>query len=390
MTRAPSDMKAKAYALADQVRNYRRDFHMHPELGFQEERTSARVATVLEGLGYRVKRGVARTGVVAERGNGKPVIAIRADMDALPIQELNEVPYASKTPGKMHACGHDAHTAMALGVAALLSEETFAGTVRFLFQPSEDGDDEAGVSGAPRMIEAGALQGVDAILGLHVHADTDAGAIRTCAGPFLAGADLFEATILGQGGHGGAPHDTIDPIQLSSFVVQALNSIVSRRVPAHEMAVVSLGIIRGGTMDSVIPSQVDLAGTLRYAKPEIRQKLHQEMERALSITRTLGGDYTLKIKAGSLPTINHPDVVQVILGAAQDLFGTECLREHTPVMYGDDFSNYAQRVPAGYFFVGGQIKAEPRRHHDPHFDIDEACLPVGVAVMAESALRLLH
>lgn len=382
-------MKDKAYAIAELVREYRRDFHMHPEVAFHENRTSDKVATILEGLGYRVRRGVARTGVVAELGHGQPVIAIRADMDALPIQEANQVPFASQTPGVMHACGHDAHTAIALGVATLLKDEPLSGTVRFLFQPAEDGDDEEGVSGAPRMIEAGAMENVQAILGLHVEASTPAGAIRTCPGLFLAGADLFEATILGVGGHGGAPHETIDPIHIASYVIQALNTIVSRRIPAYETAVVSLGTIHGGVSDSIIPERVQLTGTLRYANKETRQKIHAEIERALSISRSLGGDYTLKIKAGSIPTINDPRIVQTVIRAAEDLFGKERILEHKPVMYGDDFANYAQLAPAGYFFVGCAIEGDLRRHHDPHFDIDESCLPVGVAVMAETARRLL-
>lgn len=382
-------MKEKAYRINDLVREYRRDFHMYPELGFQERRTSEKVATILEGLGYRVRRGVARTGVVAEIGNGKPVIAIRADMDALPIQEANDVPYASKTPGVMHACGHDAHTAIALGAATLLKEEQFSGTVRFLFQPSEDGDDEEGVSGAPRMIEAGALENVQAILGLHVEAGTEAGAIRTCPGMFLAGADLFEGAILGVGGHGGAPHETIDPIYIASHVILALNAIVSRRIPAYETAVVSLGTIHGGVADSIIPAKVEISGTIRYANKEVRKKLHEELERAFSVTRSFGGDYSLKIIAGSIPTINDPQIVQKILCVTEDLFGKERIQEHKPVMYGDDFANYAQLVPAGFFFVGCAIKGDLRRHHDPHFDIDESCLPVGVAVLAETARRML-
>jgi amidohydrolase len=383
-------MKEKAYGIAELVREYRRDFHLHPELGFQETRTSEKVATILEGLGYRVRRGVARTGVVAELGQGKPMVAIRADMDGLPIQEANDVPYASQTPGVMHACGHDAHTAIALGVATLLKDEQFSGTVRFLFQPSEDGDDEEGISGAPRMIEAGAMEGVSAILGLHVEAGTPAGMIRMCPGLFLAGADLFEASILGAGGHGGAPHLTIDPIHIAGHVILALNAIVSRRIPAYETAVVSLGKIQGGVADTIIPAKVDLAGTIRYANQDVRKKIHEEMEHAFSIARSLGGDYWLKIKAGSIPTINDPRMYQTVIGAAEDLFGKERIKEHTPVMYGDDFANYARMVPAGYFFVGCEIQGDVRRHHDPRFDIDESCLPVGVAVMAEAALRLMR
>jgi amidohydrolase len=383
-------MKERAYAIAELVRDYRRDFHMHPELGFHETRTSEIVASTLEELGYRVRRGVARTGVVAELGEGSPVIAIRADMDALPIQEQNDVPYASQTPGVMHACGHDAHTAIALGVATLLKDENFSGTVRFLFQPSEDSDDEEGVSGAPRMIEAGALEGVDAILGLHVGAGDTARKIKTTSGIVLAGTDLFTASVIGSGGHGGSPHTTIDPIHIAAHVILPINSIVSRRIPAFKKAVVSLGIVHGGTADTVIPEKVDLAGSIRYTDLESRETIHKELNRALSIARNFGGDYVLNIDSGSPPTINDPGMVKNVLQATEDLFGKEQIQDYSPIMAGEDFAYYARMIPACFFFVGAGIEGDLRNHHDPRFDIDESCLPIGVAVMAESALRLLR
>ncbi len=196
-------MKEKALGIAKLVSEYRRGFHMQPELGFEEKQTSEKIASTLEGLGFRVRRGVGKTGVVGEIGDGKPVVGIRADMDALPIQEANDVPYASKVPGLMHACGHDAHMAIALGVATILSKETLNGTVRFLFQPSEEKEDEEGVSGAPRMIEDGAMEDLDAILALHVDAVAESGAVRLGSGMMYAGADFFEASIIGKGGHGG-------------------------------------------------------------------------------------------------------------------------------------------------------------------------------------------
>jgi len=383
-------MREKAIGIAELVREYRRDFHMYPEIGFHENRTSDKVATILEGLGYRVRRGVARTGVIAEMGNGKPVIAIRADMDALPIQEENEVLYASKIPGMMHACGHDAHTAIALGVATLLKDENFSGTVRFIFQPSEDSDDEEGISGAPRMIEDGAIQDVEAILGLHVHASGESCKISTCPGIFLAGADLFTASIFGKGGHGGAPHETIDPIHIAGHVILAVNAIISRRIPASESAVISLGTIQGGTADTIIPGQVNFSGTTRYANLDVRKKTHAELEKAFSIAKNFGGDYVLEIKAGSPPTINDAQIVENIFNATEDLFGREQIEEYKPIMAGDDFAQYARLVPAGYFFLGAGIKGDVRRHHDPRFDIDESCLPIGVAVLAETALRMLR
>lgn len=383
-------MKEKAYAIADQIRDYRRDFHMHPEIGFHEFRTAGIIADTLEELGYRVQRGVARTGVLGDKGEGSPMIAIRADIDALPIQEKTDLPYASTIPGMMHACGHDAHTAIALGVAQLLSKEEFPGTVRFLFQPCEDNSDEEDVSGAPRMIEAGAMEGVDAILGLHVQAERSSGKIFTIAGDVLPGADFFTASVLGRGGHTGSPHTTIDPIYIASHVIQAIYSIVPRSIPAYKKGVIALGIVHGGTKDGVIPEHVDLAGIFRYPDNEVRKTIRTELEKALSIARSFGGDYALDVQTAAPAIINHPKMVETVLQATEDLFGKEQIGEYTPLMAGDDYAFFAEMVPSCFFLLGAAIEGDPRRHHDPHFDIDESALPIGAAVMAESALRLLR
>jgi amidohydrolase len=383
-------MKEKAYAIADKIRDYRRDFHMHPEIGFHEFRTARIIADSLEVMGYRVQRGVARTGVLGDMGEGSPMIAIRADIDALPIQEQNNVSYASTIPGMMHACGHDAHTAIALGVAHLLSKEEFPGTVRFLFQPSEDNGDEEDISGAPRMLEAGALDGVDAILGLHVLADSPSGKIFTVPGAFLPGADFFYASVLGKGGHTGSPHLTIDPIYISSHVVQAIYSIIPRSVPAYKRGVIALGTLHGGTKDGVIPEKVDLSGIYRYSDPDSREAIHSGLEKALAIAKSFGGDYSLDVHTAAPATINHPKMTEIVLQVAEDLFGKSQIGEYKPLTYGDDFAVFAEKVPACYFMVGAGIEDDPRRHHDPHFDIDETILPIGAAIMAESALRLLR
>jgi amidohydrolase len=383
-------MKEKAYAITDEIRDFRRDFHMHPEIGFHEFRTAGIIADTLEKLGYRVQRKVARTGVVADKGEGSPMIAIRADIDALPIQEKNDLPYASTIPGMMHACGHDAHTAIALGVAHLLSKEEFPGTVRFLFQPSEDNGDEEDISGAPRMLEAGALDGVDAILGLHVMADFPTGKIFTIPGAVLSGADVFTASVLGKGGHTASPYQAIDPIYITSHVIQAIYSIPLRFVPAYKRSVIALGIVRGGTKDGVIPEKVDLSGIYRYTDPDSREAIHSGLEKALAISRSFGGDYVLDVHTAAPATINHPKIAETVLQATEDLFGKKQIGEYKPLPYGDDFAYFAEKVPACYFLVGAGIEGDPRRHHDPHFDIDEAVLPIGAAVMAESALRLLR
>ncbi len=363
---------------------------MYPELGFQETRTAARVAEVLTELGYRVRTGVGRTGVVAERGEGHPVIAVRADMDALPIQEENDVPYASQVPGVMHACGHDAHTAILLGVAKLLADEPFPGTVRLLFQPSEEAEDKEGVSGAPRMIQDGAMEGVEAVLALHVDSTAPAGKIVLETGPSSAGVDTFYATILGRGGHGASPHKTVDPIYIAGHVILGLHGIVSRRLDPMEPAVVTIGAIHGGQADNVIPDRVELKGTIRYMKPEVQRQIHAEIERALQIARTLGGDYDLRITIGYPPMINDAGVVDLLREVTVGLLGEEALHPPHPGMGAEDFGFFSQLAPGAMFGLGCRIEGDERTAHNPRFDIDERCLPVGAAVLAESVLRLLR
>lgn len=363
---------------------------MHPELGFQETRTAARVAQELESLGYRVRRGVGRTGVVAEFGEGAPVVAIRADMDALPIQEVNPVPYASQSPGLMHACGHDAHTAIALGVASLLARQAFPGTVRFLFQPSEEVADEEGQSGAPRMIADGAMQGVELVLALHVDSTTPLGDIRVGAGPSSGGVDTFYATIFGKGGHGARPHETVDPIFLAGHVILALNAITSRRLDPFHPAVVSLGCLSGGQAANVIPEQVEMSGTIRYMLPEVQKQIHAEIERVFAITRNLGGDYRLRFEIGDPPMINAPLAVELIQSVAGGLIGAQHVLPPKQGLGAEDFGSFSALAPGAMFNLGCQIAGDHRYHHHPRFDIDERCLPIGAAILAEAAVRFLQ
>jgi amidohydrolase len=363
---------------------------MHPELGFRETRTASRVAGVLKPLGYRVRTRVGRTGVVAELGDGHPIVAIRADMDALPIQETNEVPYASQVPGVMHACGHDAHVAMALGVATLLTEEQFHGTVRFLFQPSEEAGDEEGISGAPRMVEDGAMEGVDAVLALHVWPTEAVGDIAVGSGPSSAGVDTFYATIVGRGGHGAYPHRTVDPVFIAGHVILALNAIVSRRLRPIDPAVVSVCSIHGGQAPNVIPEQVELSGTIRFMEQAVREQIHAEIERALEVARTLGGDYTLRIEAGGLPMVNEAGIAALIERVATDLLGDGHVLSREGSMGAEDFGAFSELAPGAMFRLGCRIEGDERRGHHPRFDIDERCLPVGTAILAEAALRLLR
>jgi amidohydrolase len=383
-------MLKRAQEIEERLVAWRRAFHMHPELGFQETRTSARVAEELEPLGYRVQTGVGRTGVVGEVGQGSPIVAVRADMDALPIQEENDVPYASQVPGVMHACGHDAHTAVGLGVATLLAEEQFPGTLRFFFQPAEEMEDEEGMSGAARMIEDGAMEGVDVALALHTDSHNPAGDIVLKAGPSSAGVDTLYATIVGRGGHGAYPHEAVDPIHLAGHVILALHGIVSRRLDPFEQGVISIGSIHGGQADNVIPERVKITGTMRFMKPEIQEMIHAEIERALEVARTLGGDYELKIETGYPPMINDEGVVELLRQVATDLLGAEHIRPPEPGMGSEDFAFFCDMVPGAMFSLGCQIEGDTREAHSPRFDIDERCLPVGAAILAEAALRRLR
>ena len=383
-------MLDKAKAIQQQISEWRRDFHMHPELGFTETRTSGKVAEICEKLGYRVRRGVGRTGVVADFGNGKPVIAIRADMDALPILEANPVPYASQNPGIMHACGHDSHTAMALGAATLLASEKFPGTVRFLFQPSEEIGDEEGISGAPRMVADGAMEGVDFVIAQHVDAVAPAGTIGIEAGPTSGGVDSWFGKVIGHGGHGAKPEATVDPFFITAHVIFALNGIISRRINPFDPAVVSIGSVNGGFTQNVIPDQVDITGTLRYADFKVQKQIHEEITRAFEIAKTLGGKYELRFEIGDPPLVNDPFVSEVIRGVGTDMLGTDNVHPEEKTLGAEDFGRFLERAPGAMFTLGVRIDDDPRQIHNPRFDINEKALPIGTAMLAATALKFLN
>jgi amidohydrolase len=379
----------KTQAIEAQMIEWRREFHRHPEIGFHEHWTAARIATILETLGCRVRTGVGKTGVVGEIGQGKPIVGIRADMDALPIMEANRVPYASENPGFMHACGHDAHTAMALGAAAVLAKEHFPGTVRFLHQPAEEVNDEEGISGAPRMIAAGALDGMDLVMALHVDPSTPVGDIRVASGSCSGGVDSFFATIYGRGGHGAKPQEVVDPIHITGHVILALHAIVSRRLNPMTPAVVSIGSLHGGQAENVIPDQIELNGTIRFLEPTVQQRIHAEVKSAFEIARAMGGDYKLKIEIGVPPMINNAEVVELIRGAACELLGPEHVLQPVLELGAEDFGCFSEHIPGAMFVLGSQLDNEHRLLHSPFFDIDERCLKVGAAVFVETALRAL-
>jgi len=381
-------MLARANELKGELIRLRRAIHRHPELGFREVKTAALIAETLESLGIKVQTGVAKTGVIGYLGEGGPVVAIRADMDALPIQELNEVSYRSQVPGVMHACGHDAHVAIVLGAAMLLKEMELKGEVRLLFQPSEEHPYEEGKSGAPRMVEEGVMERVGAILALHVDAETDSGVVKISPGPMAAAVDSFEATIMGRGCHGAYPHRGVDPIFIAGEVILAIQGIVSRRIDPVKQAVISIGTIHGGTAENIIPEEVELTGTIRSFEQGVREQLQTELEKAFQVARTLSGDFRLTIEGGYPVMVNEERMAGLIREVAIDLLGEEKVLAKEPSMGAEDFSYFLAQAPGALFRLGIK-RGEMRPGHSPHFDLDEEALPIGAAILAESARRYL-
>ncbi len=388
-------MLEKAHALADELVRLRRDIHQHPELNFQEFRTAALVANTLEEIGIEAQTEIGRTGVMAQIGTGSgPTIAIRADMDALPILEKNEVAYKSQNEGVMHACGHDAHTAILLGVAHLLKQslavDNWQGNVRFLFQPSEEAFGEDGVSGATAMIEDGALDGVDAIIALHVWSSGPSGVCHFQDGYSMAAVDTFDARILGDGAHGAYPQNGSDPLFMLGPILNALYAIPSRQVNPLRPSVVSLGQVCGGAIHNVIPKEVMLKGTLRSFHKDVRQQLRTEVERAFQLSTILGGDYELKVTEGYPALFNAPEVNGWMRNVARELLGETAVVDDELGMGAEDFAYMAQKAKGAMFMLGAAMPDGPARyHHTDTFDIDEGVLPLGTAVLAETARRFV-
>jgi amidohydrolase len=381
-----------ALMVEEEIIGWRRDFHMHPELGFQEYRTSGIIAETLRGMGIKVRTGVGKTGVVGTIGEGKPVIGIRADMDALPILENNAVDYASQNEGVMHACGHDSHSAILLGVAKILTEmpDRPPGEIRFFFQPCEETTDSEGVGGAMRMIEDGALEGVDKVIALHVASQTPAGKVIINDGYMTAAVDDFYATVIGKGAHAAHPDHGIDPIFVVAQVINALHGIRARRIDPVHPAVLTIGSIHGGSAPNVIPNEVKISGTLRSYDDKTREQLWVEVERALGVARAFGGDFELRIAKGCPSTYNAPEVSAVIRKAARDLFGEDAILQREPGMGGEDFSYMTRKAPGAMFNLGAKLDDVDRPHHNPKFDLNEGAFKVGAALLAETAVRLLR
>jgi len=381
----------EARTLEDTLVALRRRVHQHPELGFRETETSRLVAETLASVGLEVETAVAKTGVVGHLGEDGPIVALRADMDALPISEANDLPYASLVPGVMHACGHDAHTAMLLGAAMLLSRINVPGRVRFLFQPCEEGTDADGKSGAMRMVDEGAMTGVGAVIALHVDPRVDTGQVTVGDGPICAAADSFKATVVGSGCHGAFPHLGVDPVFISAQVITAIQGIVSRRVAPTEPAVVTVGSIHGGTTSNVIPPEVQLKGTIRSLSEDVRRQLWDELRRCFELARALGGDFRLEIEKGFPVLSNDAAMASLIRQVASELLGADNMQPQTAEMGAEDFAILVDQAPGAMFSLGvkrvGSEKA--LRLHSPAFDIDEAALPIGAGILAGTAHRYL-
>jgi amidohydrolase len=375
----------RARKMEGEITAWRRAIHRHPELGFREYRTAQLAANSMREMGIQVTTEVGKTGVIGTLGKGRPAIGIRADMDALELQEANQVPYASKIPNVMHACGHDAHVAILLGVAKLLAQakDRPEGEVRFIFQP-------CGKSGAIRMLEDGAIEGLDAIIALHVTSDYPAGRFEIVDGFPTAAVDVYEATIIGKGCHDAYPHTGLDPIFLLGQVINSIHGIRVVRIDPMRPTILSISTIRAGDAKNVMPSTVEISGTIRSYDEETRGKLAQELERALSVAKALGGDYRLNLKSRGYSTHNDPEIVAIIREVVIGMLGGNHLLQANPGMAGDDFSYLVRKIPGVWFQLGAQIGEEKRPHHSPLFDLDESVFPVGAAVLAGTVNRFLR
>jgi amidohydrolase len=382
----------KAKELQQKIINLRRDFHQHPELGFQEFKTAKKVEKVLRGLGMETKMLVNGTGVRGFLRGSKPgrTLALRADMDALPIQEETDVPYKSQNAGVMHACGHDAHTAMLLVAAMILSEskKDLAGNVAFIFQPAEETGE-----GANKMMEDGVLEGVDAIFGLHVYSSLGLGILGYKPGPFLAAGDFFDVKIIGKGGHGGLPHLAIDPGAIAANAITALQTIVSREVDPLESAVVSVCKMEAGkTAYNVIPDTATFGGTIRYHSPELREYLPNRVREVLGgVTSAMRGSYEFNLMRKVPPTINDDGMTAFVARLAEDMLGEDKVFQMKPLMGSEDFSYYLQKIPGTFVFLGVENKEKGiiYSQHHPKYDIDEDVLPIGTAIHVAVALEYL-
>ncbi len=385
----------EAKRLQSQMVKWRRHIHMHPEIGLETPKTSGLIAEVLQQAGLKVKQKVAGYGVIGlvEGSSSGPTIAIRADIDALKVPEQTGLPFASTIPGLMHACGHDGHVAIALGAAIILNrtKDKIKGNVKFIFQPGEEGP-----GGALPMIEDGALENpkVDAVIGLHIGNlwEVPSGSIGVKTGAMMAATDRLKVTVKGEGGHGAKPHEAIDAVYVGAQIVNALQSIVSRRISPLDSVVVTVGKFQGGTASNVIAETAVLEATIRCLNTELHQKLPRYLETVVNGTcKSMGAEYEFDYSLGYPVLFNDPSFTKFFTGIAQEVLGKEhVMTLSEPSMGGEDMAFFLQQVPGTFFFLGSRPQGRKvYPHHSPRFDIDESVLWIGAALFAETAVRWL-
>jgi amidohydrolase len=378
--------------LEDTIIGFRRHLHQHPELGFQEIETARYILEQIKATDIEVHHPVAKTGLVAVmRNGGGPCIALRADMDALPIQETGDVPYKSVNDGVMHACGHDGHMAILMGTLLALDQnrDLWRGTIKFIFQPAEEGE-----GGAEHMIKEGVLKDpdVEAIFGLHLWNYQTFGTIGVKSGPVMASADAFEITVKGVGGHGAMPQGTVDAVHVSAQLIVALQSVISRNLDPLQPGVVTVGQIRGGSAFNIIADSVSLQGTTRAYRPEDQQLIHARLQEICDgIAATYGAEIDIEYRDSYPPTINDPAMTEVAAKAVRRV--TEAgLGDPYLTMGGEDMAFYLQEVPGCFLFVGSakpQHKPSDVPHHCSHFDFDERALALGASIFVEIVREML-
>jgi len=385
--------------IKSQLISIRRQIHQNPELSNREFETSKLVAEYLKKLGLEVKTGIAHTGVVGllKGTQSGPTVALRADMDALPIQELNDIPYKSKKKGIMHACGHDVHTTIALGVASVLSKmkDEIKGNIKFIFQPAEEGAPPGEEGGASLMIKEGVLENpkVNAIFGLHVFPLLNTGTIGYKPEAFMAQSNRFEIEIIGKNAHGATPHLGIDAIVIACEVVLALQTIPSRLIDAREPVVLSVGVIEGGNRFNIIADRVKLIGTVRVFSTEINKKVRAKIEKIIKgITESYGASYRFQYREGAPPVYNDPSLVKESLPIMKKIVGSRNVILLKPQMVAEDFSYYGQKIPSFFYFLGVRNEKKGITHmlHTPYFNVDEECIPLGVKLMSYLLLNYLE
>ncbi len=386
-----------AESLFEQLKLWRRYLHEHPELSFQEEQTAKFVENELKKIeNIFIETNVGGHGIVATLTTGQgPTIALRADMDALPIQEENSHDFVSKNEGVMHACGHDAHTSMLLGAVHLLAEQfkegKLSGTVKFIFQPAEESTDLHGLSGAPYMIKDGVLHNVDAIIALHVCPWHPVGVVQMNNGFSMANVDVFEATIKGTGGHGGYPHLATDPLWMLGAILQTFYGTVGRRISPLDIVAASIGKIEAGAVSNVIPSDVKIEGTLRSYSPEAREKLAEEVENVFKMAETFGGSYEFVLEKGEPALNNDMEVNMIIEQSIKEIYPEMHIHWEPFGMGGEDFGYMTEQIPGSMFFLGCSLDdGLDRDLHTPIFDIDEKCLPIGTAIFVAAVNKFLN